>query len=506
MSRAHGADPLPLFVLGDSLSQGVISGTTAGAGKAWPVWLARALGLAVGPNRDWPVADWPAGGMPVDLEAAFHRLEPLARHPFRPDALWTAMQRVNAVLDAAETYYERGPGAPDRRRPDSEARFAPPWWPNVASFGFTVADAWLVTPALCRAAIRPADGPLADGFLTGPAQPFYRSALRTLNPALNPALDDHSQLVWLARHAEERGIERVVTWLGANNAIEAISRLRLIPSPGLSAPGLVAGLDHHGRDRGGWTVWDPSDFATDFEALMTRMDAAMTRNRAADWRVYLGTIPHMTGAALLRGIGPTRVIDGVHHPEAWTWFPQGEAFVRDGGPHLTREESALLEIIVDGYNSAIRELARRLNRGLSRPRWIVVETGAALDAATWTRTGGRPRAALPAGLRRLTGPLDGRFFHPAPRYGGGRPRGGLASLDGLHPTVIGHGLLADLMLRAMRDQGQAPAGAAIDWATVVGFDTLWTNPPRSLHLLRTIRPVSAILLRAAAALERRGAG
>lgn len=56
------------------------------------------------------------------------------------------------------------------------------------------------------------------------------------------------------------------------------------------------------------------------------------------------------------------------------------------------------------------------------------------------------------------------------------------------------------MLRAMREQGQAPPGAAIDWAAVVGADTLWTSPPRSLHLLRTIRPVSAILLRAAAAL------
>ncbi|WP_143131024.1 hypothetical protein [Roseospirillum parvum] len=492
-------------MIGDSLSQGLISGTVSGADRGWPVWLAKALAAPDPQDPGWPTPLWPAGGLPVDLEAVFHRLESLARAR-RPDVWLAATAQVNDVLDQAETHYERGPGSTRRDRPGQWAD-DPPWWPNVASFGFMVADAWQVTPGLCQQLIGADRGLLSDGFLSGPSRPFHRSALRMLNPRLDAALDDHSQVVWLARHAEERGIRRVVCWLGANNAIAAASHLSIRPTPGEAGRDL-AGLDHLARAARGWTVWSPADFAADYATLADHLEAAMRRNRDPHWRVYLGTLPHLTSAALLRGVGGRRVVEGVHHPEAWTWFPFGESFVADGGPHLCRDQGLFLDATIDAYNATIRHTARVLNAGLARPRWIVVETGAALDGAAWTRTGGRPRVALPRALRARTGPLDGRFFHAAPARRNGRrvARGGLVSLDGLHPTVIGHGLLADLFLQAMRTQGQAPPGAGIDWPAVVAADRLWTDPPRSLHLIRALRRLSGVILLTARALHHRAPG
>lgn len=82
---------------------------------------------------------------------------------------------------------------------------------------------------------------------------------------------------------------------------------------------------------------------------------------------------------------------------------------------------------------------------------------------------------------------DTRFF-----TGGasGRTAGGLFSLDGIHPTTITYGLMAqefmDVMLEAgVRFHGQdgstpraTPVG--VDWGRLISCDTLISHPPRSL--------------------------
>ena len=55
----------------------------------------------------------------------------------------TVVQTVAALLDQSEDYYERGAGGAQVPTPDGRA-----FYHNVAVAGYTVADAWLVTPVV----------------------------------------------------------------------------------------------------------------------------------------------------------------------------------------------------------------------------------------------------------------------------------------------------------------------------------------------------------------------
>ena len=61
---------------------------------------------------------------------------------------------------------------------------------------------------------------------------------------------------------------------------------------------------------------------------------------------------------------------------------------------------------------------------------------------------------------------------------GRRRTGGLMSLDGVHPTTVGYGIVAELFLAAMQEAGIAQADPSrLDWASVIAQDSLLQAPP-----------------------------
>ena len=54
-------------------------------------------------------------------------------------------------------------------------------------------------------------------------------------------------------------------------------------------------------------------------------------------------------------------------------------------------------------------------------------------------------------------------------------QGGLFSLDGIHPTAIGHGLMAYEFLKVMNEAGVV-SDTNLDWRTIFANDTLYTQP------------------------------
>jgi hypothetical protein len=83
---------------------------------------------------------------------------------------------------------------------------------------------------------------------------------------------------------------------------------------------------------------------------------------------------------------------------------------------------------------------------------------------------------LPAALRMLTPRPDTRFFQSD---ASGRTQGGLVALDGIHPTTIGYGILAQEALAVMA-HADATLPKQVDFARLVSADTLISDPPRSL--------------------------
>ena len=306
-----------LFTIGDSVSQGFMSLAAARTDLSYSTLLALKLGLR--PQQDYRFPDWPAEGMPLNREAILRRLNRRYGADIGGLEWLTVLQTINDVVDAAEDYYERGPGSADRPYPGGVQSFH-----NVAVSGFTVADAWLVTPGLCKRELQLGVGPRgSDSFLAGPDNAGYRTALKVLNPSLDPALDDMSQLGWLERHATTpgEGVEILVLWLGANNALGSVVALKINQTPpGLDPP--PHARDYLERLRQGWNLWHPDYFRAEYQELLARVDAIMRRNIDGSWKVFLGTVPLVTIAPLAKGVGETTDVPGKGiYYKYYTYFP-----------------------------------------------------------------------------------------------------------------------------------------------------------------------------------------
>jgi hypothetical protein len=71
---------------------------------------------------------------------------------------------------------------------------------------------------------------------------------------------------------------------------------------------------------------------------------------------------------------------------------------------------------------------------------------------------------------------DSRFLTGDGR--GGRAKGGFFSLDGVHPTTIAYGLIAQELIGIMRLAGVTVDDVDFGW--LLEQDTLVTAPPRNL--------------------------
>ncbi|MDE0211897.1 MAG: hypothetical protein OXJ64_18700, partial [Boseongicola sp.] len=127
-----------LITIGDSISQGFMSGGAARTDLSYSTLIARSLGIQNG----YRYPRWPLGGIPLNLEILLRHLS-----RYYGDDIWglfewsSAAIRISNFMDRLEDYYERGEGDFRRQDPDADGRYH-----NLASFGFTISDAWQVTP------------------------------------------------------------------------------------------------------------------------------------------------------------------------------------------------------------------------------------------------------------------------------------------------------------------------------------------------------------------------
>ena len=124
---------MKLFVIGDSISQGFMSGAAARSDMAYSKWIAQKMGLEIG--KDFRYPDWLANGLPFNLEEIFRALYRHYGSNIKGFEWLTVLQTINNSIDIAEDYYERGSGRPGIPYPGKVDFFN-----NVSVRGFTVAD------------------------------------------------------------------------------------------------------------------------------------------------------------------------------------------------------------------------------------------------------------------------------------------------------------------------------------------------------------------------------
>lgn len=472
---------MKLFTMGDSISQGFMSLAAARTELSYSTLLARCLGLAPGTD-EYSIPVWGAGGIPLNIENLLRSLQRQYGSDIRGPIEWPlAVASVNRFLDEVEDHYERGPG--NIALPQAGRR---QFYPNVSVAGFTIADAWLVTPRLCLDRIarnEPKNG--NDGFFDLPNCRFERTAHAVLNPSRDPSFDDFSQLRWLEHHHVERdGVENLILWLGSNNALGTIVRMDVARTADANKAPLAMTLD----ERNQYNLWSEEHFAAEYEALMEKVHGILSRGRT-DCRVFVATVPAVTIAPLARGVGNSRkvedpfgVLDSATYFDRYTYFLFDHDYARRSGNALTFDEAIEIDTTIAGYNRIIGRLVAAYNRKAkpkkgAKVEYVLVDICDQLLRLAYKRNNGHPPYRLPpelAALNETLGRTVNTVYYTVDRKAK-MSAGGVFSLDGVHPTAIGHGLIAREFLEAFR-KAKVPTVRDLDWNGIAASDSLYSNP------------------------------
>ncbi len=477
-----------LVTIGDSLTHGFKSLAIVDTALSWPAIVAAELGLADGfryPRYDGP-ADCP--GLPLNLEALLRRLEEVAPHA---PAVWRMPRMLFAarsVMDHVEDYWERGAGA---ERPPADG----PRHHNLGIYGWDLRDAMSKSLGWCQDRIVADRHARRDDLLKQlVSHNGERAAIRVLGGAGNDpattqvraarALGDEGSVETGGQPGDTTdGIETLVVELGANNALGTVVGFRLAWSED--------GYDDLERKQA-FTIWRPEHFAAELGLLVAEIREIRARH------VIWTTVPHVTIAPLARGVAEKPYYSRYFARYTRPWISDAD-FDPSHDDCLTGDEMRAIDSAIDAYNDAIK--AAVVSARLDGLDWYLMDLCALLDSMAYRRYLASPGARpdwfepfqLPPRLAALSPQPDTRFFGSDAR---GRTQGGLIALDGVHPTTIGYGIMAQEYVRVMEHAGvvfedadgkprQSPV--EVDFARLVAADSLIGAPPASLaHSLRTI--------------------
>jgi len=472
-SRAPAVPPVHrLVTVGDSLTQGFMSGAIHRTDLSWPAITAFELGLTAA-EFTYPTYEWPTGpgGLPLDLERLARQFD--QRFGSRLDLLETfrAGPWLRSYMDGVEDYWERGPGS----APPVDG----PPFSNTAVYGWDLLDPQLATEDQVEKLLA---GRPSDDFLD---QLVEHHAARASRPVLHRAAQGDPTRTVLDAVADlgDEGLETLVVVAGSNNALGSILSLRPAWTPaGYAAMSPVERLDA----RQGCNLWRPSAFAADWADLAARLRTVQAQH------VVVATVPSVTIAPLARGTNKKVRPDSRYFAYYTRPWITDDDFDPKHDPHLTIDEVRAIDSAIDAYNETIIASVRAARTaGLD---WHLFDLGGLLDRLATRRYINSPWAQptwwepyeLPAALQRLDPVPNTRFFRSGP---GGRTDGGLFSLDGVHPTTIGYGILAQEVINVLRGAGVEfrdrhgdlrPDPVAVDFDRLLRADTLVSSPPASI--------------------------
>ena len=272
--------------------------------------------------------------------------------------------------------------------------------------------------------------------------------------------------------AQVEPIDMLIVWLGANDCLGTVLTLTIADMPD----------DYEGEDplqREAFNLTSVEQFRRDYTRLADEIADILSRNPGRR-QVYVGTVPYVTIPPLTHGTG--KLED--KYFDRYGWFFRDT----DEGKSLSRTQAMLVDARIDQFNEIIREIVRAHG-------WTLVDTAAMLEELAVRRNG----CSEDSGSR-LRKYLEKRGYHDHPLLkldpipcvslytcardsNGGyrRTRGGLFSLDHVHPSTLGYGLAAEAFLDAMIANNKTDpivSNAKIDWASVIRQDPLESKAPR----------------------------
>lgn len=473
----QGQPPHRLVVIGDSLSHGFQSGAVFNTDLSYAAIIAHELGWTDG----FRFPRYPGhGGLPLNIELLLRDLETRFGAAIDPWEAPLALFRARQLMDEMEDYWERGAG---REAPRVSAINH-----ALAVYGWDLRDALSRTAAFSQSILAdPKAQPRDDLVLQVVEQNSERAALRVY-PHWSPETEDMTLFDAARALGEEKdrgtdaGIETLVVFLGANNALRAVTDLRVDWSG-----------EHFAdlRNKGAYTVWRPEHFRTELAHVVDAVQNIGARH------VIWCTVPHVTIAPIARGVGGKLRPGSRYYPYYTRPWVDQTTFNPDQDRHITGMQARAVDTAIDLYNDAIQQVVQQARSGADeKPRdWYLLDVAGLLDRLASRRfiedANARPTwwtpYPLPPPLKALSPEPDSRFL--TGDGNGGRATGGLFSLDGVHPTTVGYGLIAQEMINIMHRAGvqfRHPNGTTrtdpitVDFDRLVRRDTLLRTPPQNL--------------------------
>lgn len=459
-----------LVTIGDSLTHGFQSGAIYNTRLSWPMMVAYELGC----DNTFRFPRYDAfGGLPLNIEYLLRALD----HKFGSDINLLEFPfagfELRHLMSEIEDYWERGPGS---IAPKSSAIMH-----NLAVYGWDIRDVLSRTPTNLASSIKK---PKDDTFSQLVENANERAALRTY-----AGLGPNDTVIDAARalgnegtveggHSNAHGIETLVVFLGANNVLGTVTSLKVKWSG--------VGYDKLGN-KNAYNVWLPSHFAAELKQLVEEIKTINARH------VIFTTVPHVTIAPIARGMS-SKVRQGSRYFPYYTrpWISEAR-FDPHEDPHITENQARAIDSAIDQYNDSITDEVRTAREnGLD---WLLMDLAGLLDRLASRRYLLDPQARpdwwtpyeLPPELAALSPTPDSRFFGSDPD---GRSQGGLFSLDGVHPTTIGYGIIAQEFIRIMKranvkfyfgdGKTERTDTVRIDFKRLLRLDSLLSSPPKSL--------------------------
>lgn len=456
-----------LITIGDSLTLGFNNGCIYRTDLNYPSMLARSMSGDVPLEQPVFTAQ---GGLPLNLEILIRGLCDIYGKNISPSQYIAALRYLYVTARRIKRYWDGGyiPLNEDRKIP----------YHNQSVWGYAVNDAWLMNEKISREYIETHPAPFNMlGILHGNA--MYTTTRCVLNPSFGQAMAENNMIENARYFAENGGIENLIVFLGANNITGAVTDLRIRYSEKDQLEQLPFNRNY--------TVTRPEHF----ELLYRKLAEKVSSIRAE--RIITASIPHITIPPVTRGINSdlstnqTGYFD--YYTRFWIW---DDTFDPEIHPYLTKEQAIELDQLVDDYNQIIKKVAKEYG-------WLVVPLGELISTMANRR--------LPADSRYYCSKnfIDALKRNPKTRYlvkdnkycslsaeylrlndeNGLIYKGGIFSLDGLHPTTIGYGFIAEQFYEVMRKNG-VRFERPLDWDFIIANDSLVTNPPYLLIELRRL--------------------
>jgi hypothetical protein len=480
--KGSGNPPHRLVTIGDSITHGFQSAAIFNTHISYPAIVAKEMGWK---SLRYPTYDAPGNGLPINLEWLARQID----REFGGKIDWLeyapALLFIRECMDEVEDYWERETITNPRIQRGINH--------NLAVYGWDLRNTLSRTAKTCQDIIK--DHPPKDDFLRQVVEYHNeRAALRVLKSARDAQGNALTPLEAAAALGAEGtdgadGIETLIIFIGANNALGSILTFKVCWS---------GDDDYKEMDKNDkYTVWRPSHFKAELHEIVEKVKQIRARH------VIWATVPHVTIAPFARGVNKDQA--GKRVKPSSRYFPyytlpwiKDEDFDPNKHPHITENEARAIESAIDQYNDDITEVVRQGRQ--QNKDWYLIDIAGLLDRLAykrylqddaakpswWDEVGGKYE--LPLELKKLQPEPDSRFFRSDST---GRKEGGLFSLDGIHPTTIGYGIVAQEFINIMQKNAKVKffnsdgttertGEIKVDFNRLIALDTLISNPPRSL--------------------------